>query len=147
MSSVSCSNTKRTLLCYTRIPTIRAGKISSLGICLFKLTKTFYTILIQTGSPIPASHQASHFNSYATSITSVPLTTPCSSTSRDNSIAADVQSDICSDSNSGDIGNNQLEVTSVRDDFNQHNQQHRIPYEHAPVYFLKVFFTPAPLRQ
>ncbi|KAK4003018.1 hypothetical protein OUZ56_004806 [Daphnia magna] len=59
---------------------------------------------VQTGSPIPAGHQAAHYASYA-SITAVPLTPPCSSASRDNSVVMDGQSDMCADSSAGDGGN------------------------------------------
>ncbi|XP_046635062.1 uncharacterized protein LOC124314082 [Daphnia pulicaria] len=58
---------------------------------------------VQPGSPIPAGHQASHYASYA-SITSMPLTPPCSSASRENSAGTDGQSDVCADSSGGDSG-------------------------------------------
>ena len=101
--------------------------------------------LNQTGSPIPASHQASHYASYA-SITSMPLTPPCSSTSRDNSMVAEGQSDACNESCNGGDNSSQVARISMREnDFSQHNN--RIPADHTPIYFLKVFFTPTPLRQ
>lgn len=97
---------------------------------------------IQTGSPIPAGHQAAHYASYA-SITAVPLTPPCSSASRDNSVVMDGQSDMCADSSAGDGGNSSQVDLPLRDDM---HTQFRIPYDHAPVYYLKVFVAPAPLR-
>lgn len=104
------------------------------------------TLFVQTGNPIPTGHQASHYASYA-SITAMPVT-PCSSTSREISVGTDGQSDLCADSSGGESGSSsQVDLlSSMQDDFPQHNP-FRLPYHHAaPIYFLKVFAAPAPLR-
>lgn len=87
----------------------------------------------------------------------MPLTPTCSSTSRDNSVVAEEQLDACTDSNGGDNANggesgngNQVDLAfsahSLRDnEIFQHNNN-RIPFDHAPIYFFKVLFTPPPLR-
>ena len=102
------------------------------------------TLFVQAGNPIPTGHQASHYASYA-SITAMPVT-PCSSTSREN-VGTDGQSDMCADSSRGESGNSsQVDLlSSMQDDLPQHNP-FRFPYHHAPIYFLKVFAAPAPLR-
>lgn len=55
----------------------------------------------------------------------------------------DGQSDMCADSSAGDGGNSSQVDLPLRDDM---HTQFRIPYDHAPVYYPKVFVAPAPLR-